>query len=76
MGPHLPILFRAVQDEEEDLHHGLVGREVAPGAHGSAQLGVQRLDRVGGVKDATDVGRERVGTTSLHARRQLWAIAG
>ena len=57
---HLPRLLGAVQDQVEQLQRGLVGREVAPGAHGPAQRGVQGLDGVRGVQDSPDLARERV----------------
>ena len=62
---HLPLLLGSVQDQEEQLHRRLVGREVAPGADGAAQLGVQGLDGIRGVEDPADLVGEGVERDDL-----------
>jgi len=37
-GRHLPLLLRAVQDQEQVLHRGFIGREVSPGPHCASEL--------------------------------------
>src|SRR3954451_13534892 len=51
-GRHSPLPLGQVQDQVQELECSLVAREVAAGADGPAQLGVQGLDRVGGVDDS------------------------
>ncbi len=55
---HPPLLFGQVQDQEEQLCDALIGREVASGPDGPAQLGVQGLDGIRGINDPTDVIRK------------------
>ena len=58
LGRHSPFALGQVQDQIEQLEGGLVAGEVAAGADGPAQLGVQGLDSIGGVDDPADIGRE------------------
>jgi hypothetical protein len=44
-----PLLFGAVQDQEEELGGGFVTGEMTPGPNRSAQLGIERLDSIGRV---------------------------
>src|SRR4051812_30004317 len=57
---HPPLLLGPVQDQEQDLRGGPVGREMAPRLDGPPQLGVERLDGVRGVEQPPDLGREGV----------------
>src|SRR3546814_4383834 len=52
---HGPFFLGPVQDQEQQLHGGVVGREVVSCSHGPAQLGVQFLDGVGRVDQPPDV---------------------
>ena len=61
----LPLLLGAVQDQEEELQRRVVGREMSPGPDGAAELGVQGLDRVGGVDPFSDVLGEGVERDDL-----------
>jgi len=46
---HDPLLFGAVQDQEEELGGGFISGEMTPGPNCSAQLGIERLNSTGGV---------------------------
>src|SRR5438309_317200 len=52
-GRHSPVLFAAVQDQEQQLHRGFVAAKMASRPHRPAQLGVQGLDGVRCVDDPT-----------------------
>src|SRR4051794_13763981 len=54
-GSHPPLLLGPVQDQEQELQGGLVGREVAPRANRPPELGVERLDGIRGVEQAPDL---------------------
>jgi len=43
---HDPLLFGAVQDQEEELGGGFVSGEMTLGANRPAQLGIERLDSI------------------------------
>lgn len=47
-----------MQDQEQELHRRLVGREVAAGPNRPAQLGIEGLDGVRGMDDPADLRRE------------------
>ena len=53
------FVFDVADRQPEQLDHGVVVGEVAAVLDDLAQLVVQRLDRVGGVDDLADLGRER-----------------
>jgi hypothetical protein len=42
MWRHGPLLFGAIQDQEQQFQRRIVGREVTSGAHRAAQLGIDR----------------------------------
>ena len=54
----LPIVAHAAQDQIQQFDRRLVGREVSAAAHGGAQRAIEALDRIGGVDDPPDLGRE------------------
>lgn len=54
-GRHLALLFGAVNDKEEELHRGLVGRKTTYSPERAAQLSIQGFYGVRGVQDPTNV---------------------
>ena len=55
---HFPLFLRSVQDHIQQFCCRLVAREVPPGPDSPAELGVEGLNRVGGVDDPADLVRE------------------
>jgi hypothetical protein len=57
---HDPLLFGAVQDQEEKLGSGFVSGEMTPGANRPAQLGIERFNSIGRVQNPPDIGGKRI----------------